>query len=400
MGPGIRNERIVRRIFSVEKVSLTASILGALPLFGFGFVIFRPNRLVSGSAVSLWKTAGDWIGWVIVATWLVLILLTIIKSQDRIRHSLLCLLSCALIPGLLFLAGRHAALVAEIQGPVARVSFGPGFWIPVFALGVIITNSFQRSRGARVILGTAVFLSFSSCLILLVSGRTDSLSLMREFINRRGRFFGELRIHMALAVSSVGIAFLLGVPLGMVAHRVKKLRTPTFFTLNTLQTVPSLALFGILIPVLAALIGRFPVLGKMGISGIGTAPAIIALTAYSLLPVARNTFTGFSTVDPAAVDAGLGMGMTRAQLLWRVELPIASPIILNGIRTALVQAVGLTAVAALIGAGGFGVFIFQGLGQAATDLILLGAVPTIVIAVAADAAMSTLIVIVEPKGLK
>ena len=143
---------------------------------------------------------------------------------------------------------------------------------------------------------------------------------------------------------------------------------------------------------------KFPILTDLGIKGIGAAPAIIALTVYSLLPVARNTYTGFATVDPAAIEAGTGMGMTRSQLLFRVEIPIASPVILNGIRVALVQAIGLTAVAALIGAGGLGVFIFQGLGQAANDLILLGAIPTIFIAVVVDSMMSGIVLALQPKG--
>jgi osmoprotectant transport system permease protein len=164
--------------------------------------------------------------------------------------------------------------------------------------------------------------------------------------------------------------------------------------------MPSLALFGILIPVLAAVTLRFPALADLGIKGIGAAPAIIALTVYSLLPVARNTYTGFASVDPAAIEAGTGMGMTSAQLLLRIEIPIASPVILNGIRVALVQAIGLTAVAALIGAGGLGVFIFQGLGQAANDLILLGAIPTIFIAVVVDSMMSGIIMLLQPKGLR
>jgi osmoprotectant transport system permease protein len=147
---------------------------------------------------------------------------------------------------------------------------------------------------------------------LLVSGRLDMLSIMREFTNRRERFFGEMFTHLALVGSSVGLALALGLPLGLLAHRKKRLYNPTFFTLNTLQTMPSLALFGILIPVLAAVTLRFPILSDLGIKGIGAAPAIIALTVYSLLPVARNTYTGFAAVDPAAIEAGTGMGMTSS----------------------------------------------------------------------------------------
>jgi osmoprotectant transport system permease protein len=265
---------------------------------------------------------------------------------------------------------------------------------------VVFADTFQRAPRSRPLLGTAALLSAAVILYGFTSGGMDELSIVKEFSNRNARFLGELRTHLVLSGAAVGMATVCGVPLGVFAHRWAGLRAPTFFTLNTLQTVPSLALFGILIPILGALTARFPALADLGIRGIGTAPALIALTVYSLLPIARNTYTGFCAVDPAAADAGRGMGMTRTQLLVQVELPIASPIILNGIRVAIVQTIGLTAVAALIGAGGFGVFIFQGLGQAATDLILLGAVPTVLIAVVADGLLSGIIEMSRPKGLR
>jgi osmoprotectant transport system permease protein len=265
---------------------------------------------------------------------------------------------------------------------------------------ILVTDAFQRSdRQTRIITVLMSLASGTAVLLLAISGRLENLSLMKEFISRQDRFTGELVSHITLAGTAVVFALMIGVPLGILAQRKRKLRGPAFFALNTLQTIPSLALFGILIPTLAALTTRFPVLKEAGIQGIGTAPALIALTVYSLLPVARNTYTGFTAVDPSIVEAGRGMGMTSWQILLKVELPIAFPIIFNGIRVALVQAIGLTAVAALIGAGGLGVFIFQGLGQAATDLILLGAIPTIVIAVLADTAMNGLIAMVKPKGL-
>jgi osmoprotectant transport system permease protein len=138
----------------------------------------------------------------------------------------------------------------------------------------------------------------------------------------------------------------------------------------------------------------------MGIQGIGWTPAVIALTLYAMLPVVRNTYAGLAGVEPELVEAGKGMGMSRVQLLVFVELPRAFPIVLGGLRIACVQNVGNTAVAALIGAGGLGVFIFQGLGQSALDLIMLGAVPTILLAVGVDALFQVLIRLVTPRGLQ
>ena len=374
-------------------------MLGLTAIIFTGFVTFRPNRIAVGKVVFLIQTRSDlWI--VVLVLWAVLIVISALRMPSRWNLFSLGIMSSILLILLIAAAGKHAAITTEEAGSIARISLGPAFWTPLFALVVILTDAWQRSGKEKKIITLMVVVTGGICIWFLVSGRLDMLSIMREFTNRRERFFGEMFTHLTLAGSSVGLALALGVPLGLLAHRKKQLYSPTFFTLNTLQTIPSLALFGILIPVLAAVTVEFPILTDLGIKGIGAAPAIIALTVYSLLPVARNTYTGFASVDPAVIEAGTGMGMTRAQLLLRVEIPIASPIILNGIRVALVQAIGLTAVAALIGAGGLGVFIFQGLGQAADDLILLGAIPTIFIAVIIDSMMSGIILALQPKGLR
>src|SRR5690606_36769815 len=146
---------------------------------------------------------------------------------------------------------------------------------------------------------------------------------------------------------------------------------------------PSIALFGLLIAPLAWVAANIPGAAAIGISGNGAAPAMVALFANSLLPIVANTVVGLEGVPPAASDAARGMGMTNWQRLATVEFPLAFPVILTGIRIILVQNIGLATIAALIGGGGFGVFVFQGVGQTALDLVLLGAVPTVALAVAA-----------------
>lgn len=387
------------RFISIDKVPLSAAAVGLAAFMLSGFVTFRPNRIAVGKAVFLNQTMGDlWIA--VLVFWAILIIISALRIPGRWQLLSIGMLSSILLLLLIVTAGRHAALTAEEAGSIARISLGPAFWTSLFALFVILTDTWQRSAKEKGFVALMAIVTSGIAIWMLVSGSLDMLSIMREFANRRERFIGELFTHLALVGSSVGLALAFGIPLGLLAHRKRRLYNPTFFTLNTLQIIPSLALFGILIPVLAAATLRFPILSDMGIRGIGAAPAIIALTVYSLLPVARNTYIGFAMVDPATIEAGTGMGMTRAQLLFRVEIPIASPVIMNGIRVALVQAIGLTAVAALIGAGGLGVFIFQGLGQAANDLILLGAIPTIFIAVVVDSTMSGIVLLLQPKGLR
>jgi osmoprotectant transport system permease protein len=133
-----------------------------------------------------------------------------------------------------------------------------------------------------------------------------------------------------------------------------------------------------------------PQLAALGVGGIGVAPAIVALVLYALLPVVRNTSAGIAGVDASVIEAGRGMGLTQRQIFRQVELPLALPILLAGLRIVTVQAIGLAVVAALIGAGGLGTFVFEGLGQYAVDLVLLGALPAIFLALAADFVLQTL----------
>jgi osmoprotectant transport system permease protein len=183
--------------------------------------------------------------------------------------------------------------------------------------------------------------------------------------------------HLVLVVISTGVAILIGVPLGILITRKSSLRAGVLGFANVVQTIPSLALFGLLIPL--------PLLG-----GIGARTAILALTLYALLPIIRNTYLGITGVDAAVREAGRGMGMTDWQLLVQVELPLALSVMLGGIRTATVIAVGVATIAAAIGAGGLGVFIFRGVAVVDHQLILAGAVPAAVMAIAADAALAWL----------
>jgi osmoprotectant transport system permease protein len=182
---------------------------------------------------------------------------------------------------------------------------------------------------------------------------------------------------------------LIGMPLGVWAQR-RRSRQPASMSallsmLNLIQTVPSIAMFALLMAPLAALAAAWPALARWGISGIGVAPAVIALTLYALLPMVRATMAGLDQVSAAAVEAARGMGMSARQVFWQVEVPLALPVWLSGWRITTVQAIGLAVVAALIGAGGFGAVMFQGLLSSAVDLVLLGVAPVVALALLADA---------------
>jgi osmoprotectant transport system permease protein len=195
--------------------------------------------------------------------------------------------------------------------------------------------------------------------------------LAQFFWQRRSEIAALTGQHLLLVAASAAIAVAIGVPLGVALTRRPRLARPVLGAANVVQTIPSLALFGFLIPI--------PLLG-----GIGARTAIVALVVYGILPILQNTHAGIRSVDPAVVEAATGLGMTdRQRLLW-VELPLAFPIVLAGVRIAVVVGIGLATIAAAIGAGGLGVLIYRGVATVDHRLILAGAVPAAVLALLAD----------------
>lgn len=209
--------------------------------------------------------------------------------------------------------------------------------------------------------------------------------LARFLAANRAQVLDLLGEHMILVGIAVGAAAALGLPLGVIATRDRRIEAGVLGVANVLQTIPSLALFGFLIPV--------PILG-----GIGATTAIVALTLYALLPIVRNTHAGIRAIDPAIREAARGMGMTERQLLTRVELPLAAGLIVAGVRVAAVISIGIATIAAAIGAGGLGVYIFQGLSMVDDTVILAGAVPAALLALVADGALGWLARRLTPPG--
>jgi osmoprotectant transport system permease protein len=183
--------------------------------------------------------------------------------------------------------------------------------------------------------------------------------------------------HIGLVCASMAISLAVGLPLGIALVSRVKLQRWVIGAANVVQTIPSLALFGFLIPV--------PWIG-----GVGASTAIVALSSYALLPILRITCTGIMEVDPAVVESARGMGMTPRQVLWQVQLPLAAPVLLAGIRVATAICIGITTIAAAIGAGGLGVFIFRGLAMVNNQVILAGAIPAAFLAIAADSGLGYL----------
>jgi osmoprotectant transport system permease protein len=197
------------------------------------------------------------------------------------------------------------------------------------------------------------------------------MRLLSFWLSHREELTAMVERHLFLVLWSTAIATAIGLPAGIVAAHRPRIGRPLLAAASIAQTIPSLALLGFLLPL--------PFIG-----GIGPRIAIVALILYALLPIVRSTAAGLRSIDPAVIDAGVAMGMTARQLLWLVELPLALPSIVAGIRIATIVGIGTATIAAAIGGGGLGVFIFRGLASVDTTLLLAGAVPAALIAVAAD----------------
>lgn len=188
--------------------------------------------------------------------------------------------------------------------------------------------------------------------------------------------------HLQLVLWSMAFAVAIGIPLGIYLTRHPKSRALVLGTNNVIQTIPSLALFGLLLPM--------PWLGVRA-----DRLTIFALALYALLPIVRNTYTGIAEVDPTVREVAVGMGLTARQVLWQVELPLAAPVILGGVRVAMVITIGVATIAAAIGAGGLGEFIFRGLAMVDNNVILAGAIPAALMALAADGAIGLLQTLIQ-----
>jgi len=197
------------------------------------------------------------------------------------------------------------------------------------------------------------------------------MSVWEFFATHQAEILTATREHLTLVVVSMAIAIAIAVPVGLALVSHPKWRPVVLAVANIFQTIPSLALFGFLIPL--------PLLG-----GIGARTAIVALVLYALLPILRNTYVGLTGVDPAILEAAEAMGMTEVQILFRVRLPLATSFILAGIRTATVITIGVATIAAAIGAGGLGTFIFRGVAMVSETVILAGAIPAALLALLAD----------------
>ena len=370
---------------AVNNRVLLVLVIGAVAAaWGLAFLTVAPNRLVTGTGISLVQTSGPWR--YLLALPAAILVLGVAVPQRRSTQVAVAVAATLWLFGLAWLAGAHAAHLAESAPTTIRIALGGGFWLLALIAWLAAIDAIERLRPGPVLAVVGHLAVLLPIVALLATGELDQLSLLREHATRKDVFNVAFVRHIEIVTVALVPTLLVGIPLGVALFRRAKSQAPVFAVLNVIQTVPSIALFGLLMVPLALLATALPELRDLGISGIGLAPAVVALVLYSLLPVVRSTVAGLAQVPRPVVEAAAGMGMTRNQIFGKVELPIALPVFLSGLRIAAVQAVGLAVVAALIGAGGMGALVFQGLASGALDLVLLGVIPVIALAVMVDAA--------------
>jgi len=269
----------------------------------------------------------------------------------------------AVFPALLLTVISRAAPDAS-----TRISLCSGFWV---TLGLVELSAFSvispvMNRWQTIALSAAIGLLVTTAVSL---GWWDNLSLVREWVAQEDLLTRAVWEHLELSVTCTATAAVVAIPAGFCLHRRA---SGVGLVLHFIHTIPSLALFGLLMVPLSLLAEAWPALADWGVHGIGVAPAWCALFLYALLPLFTVTVNGLNAIDPAVLEAADGMGFNRWQRLWHIELPLSLPSLRGALSVTLVQMMGLATIAALIGGGGLGTLIFNGIGQNAPDLVLLG----------------------------
>jgi osmoprotectant transport system permease protein len=333
-------------------------------LFFLPIGFFKVNRVLNGSVFSLWELG---YAWMLVLFALFSTFKIEFKWLRYLRTGFLIVLPSVLI----YISQRY--VITEIYDPnVARISLGPSIYLAIIGAWVLLST---ETKGTL-----KITLSLLALLVLFGLGMFPMLGLYKEYINRQASFFLELQRHLSLAVSSLLFALIPGIYLGYQSTRHPRLREWIMGFVNGFQVAPTLSMLALLMIPLASLGQSFPFLRAWGVKGVGFLPAFIVLSLYALLPITSNTYTAFKQLDPSVMDSAKALGMSSKQVFSKVSFPLALPFIITGVRIAFIQNIGNTILAGLVGGGGMGSLIFLGLAQSATDLILLGSLPVVLMA--------------------
>jgi osmoprotectant transport system permease protein len=387
----------VARRTGVHKVGMTASVLGLLSLVTLSFTVVAPNRLRTGTGVSLLGSLG-W-GWscALLGGWVLLGLLSLKDDRRRPVAASRGLLSLVLALSAFALCEVAALRLLPEAGTFARLSIGGGAWVSAIAAYTVVLAS-RREVGSRSTLGVSLAAGLPLGLgLMLVTGSLSDLGMMREYANLGSTFWYYVGNTILYSAAALALATVVGFALGVLAFRGQRYERPVFAMVSVFQTIPGLAMIGLLFAPLAWLRQNVGLASALRIGGLGWAPVVTALALYALLAITRNTYAGLRSVSSDVVEAGIGMGMTPTQVMWRVRVPLAVPVLFSGERTAAIQTIGNSTLGAFVAAFTLGTIIFGGLSQQAMDLTMLGSVALVVLALLADGVLRVLQRVATPR---
>lgn len=367
-----------RLLAGLAAAALFPAMLAWLPLLHLA-----PNRLVTGAPIAASAALGT--GFWPIAT-LAAGGLGLLAAGRGERSAGLAGLACLGALALLLTGlGAGAADLTARQPFATRARLASGAWIGGIALVCALPFAARRARlpGGGVVAGAAVLALIGG---LWSAGRIDALSLVVEARARSDALGSAIRDHLILALGALVLAA--GLTSGLALWR--RGRGAVELTVSGLQVVPAVALLGGLVAALSALLTAAPALRGYGFSALGTGPALIGIAAYLLLPLWRGLQAARRATGPDRVDAARALGLTPGQILTTIRLPLGAPALVGGLRVATVQALGLATLGALVGAGGLGTLVFDGMAQFAPDLILLGALPILALSLAAEGGLGRL----------
>ncbi|MGX5776056.1 ABC transporter permease subunit [Methylorubrum zatmanii] len=363
---------IARLLLGLAAAALVPAIFALLPLLHLA-----PNRLVTGTPISAGEVLGPWFWPVEGLSALGITLLA--ACRGRVGSAVAAGACAAAVTLLLIGLGSGADTALAGQPPASRARLAAGAWIGLILLSAALPPAARRAGlpGGGLVAGAGLGALLT---ILFASGSLDGLSLAREVRSRRDVLGRTILDHLTLTLGALLLALLVTALLGL----WRRGRGAIDLGVSGVQVVPAIALFGGLVAAGSAVLNALPALRGYGLSALGTGPALVGIAAYLLLPLWRGLEAALRAPDAESLDAARALGLSPRQILTDLRLPLGAAILVSGLRVASVQALGLATLGALVGAGGLGTLVFDGMAQFAPDLILLGALPVIALSLAAE----------------
>ena len=375
-------------IKKVDYVSVLAALLLSGTFFLDDFIHVKPTRISSPEPVSA-QTLFQELYWIFIVMCVVMLVLTVIKKRNNRLNILTGVFADIFLAVMLVAIPQVYIHVIDITERT-RLSFGFGQILAVVALYSIVLKCEESIRNVGIKAFVSVF-GWAIVMVGIFTGLLDSYSVMQEYIAAGPHFFDNAWAHLVLTFWAVFVAVVMGIPLGYLCYKSAPFDKVAVIGMSIVEVIPQLALFAVIRMPFIFLSNQFPVLKELGFGGYGFAPAFTALMLYALYLMMHNSRAAFSGIDPQLVENAYAMGMSSTTVFWKVRVPVALPVILNGIRISVMSSIVGATLSSFVGAASLGMYVVNGINALAIDLQLLGVMPIFLLAVTADLGMSLII---------